>query len=160
MGRRMFSEKQIEKMAKEVAVQEVEELVEGGTLDNAKPIYCHPITIQISATHKARLTMLIFNNSPTEFTLDTLKQWLDNLITLTSNRVRIMCSGACSHTKGPTDAPVQKTLIVSSLDKTTANNYTIAGVDIDGVVNAFTDANWSYIFPEGTSIVDGVNKIN
>ena len=64
--RRMFSEKQI----KELADERVETLVEGGTLDNAKPIYCHPISFtSINGTYtNTRACLLLFNNDSTPFT--------------------------------------------------------------------------------------------
>ena len=44
--RRMFSEKQIE--------TQITSLVEGGTLDNAKPIYCHPIYMFFTTNEGSR----------------------------------------------------------------------------------------------------------
>lgn len=58
----MYSENQLEGLIKEQ--------VEGGTLSNAKPIYCHPISIDIEGedvTNPAHLACLIFDNSNEEY---------------------------------------------------------------------------------------------
>ena len=64
--RRMFSLKQLQ----EIADSEVKSLVEGGTLSNAKPIYCHPIVIeqQDNPNFKLALCMLLFDNNPNSYT--------------------------------------------------------------------------------------------
>ena len=67
----MFSEKQL----KEMAQTETTALVEGGTLDNAKPIYWHTIKFQRGGTGEtssySRLLgyMIVLNNSEDALTL-------------------------------------------------------------------------------------------
>ena len=63
--RRMFSLKQI----KEIADARVEALVEGGTLDNAKPIYWHGLEMLNSgSSNLTYFTCHILNNDPTPIT--------------------------------------------------------------------------------------------
>ena len=69
--RRMYSEKQLE----EIAGAKTTELVEGGTLENAKPVYCHPILFY-NAEAKYRLMMLVMNNDSSAFTLETLFDYI------------------------------------------------------------------------------------
>lgn len=120
-----------------------------------KPIYCHPISISVSSPHQLRLTCLIFNNDPTPFTLTSLKEWFDNLVATTEQRAVLMVSG------GVSTSISNKPLIASSLDKTLANNYAIIGIDVDGSITYFSNADWDVLFPPADStLVDGVNRIN
>ena len=70
--RRMFSKNQIT----QIADQEVTSLVEGGTLENAKPIYQHTITILGNGSNPSggttRLALHIFDNSETAYTKTTI----------------------------------------------------------------------------------------
>ena len=82
--RRMYSLNQLESIAN----ARVKALVEGGTLENAKPIYFHPIRITIAATfggvvYRVNSSICVLNNSPTPFTYATLSKWVyDNTISL------------------------------------------------------------------------------
>ena len=151
MGRRMFSEKQIGEMAKNVADQEVEELVEGGTLDNAKPIYCHPIYLERTVSGKElRVTMLIFNNDATPFTLETFKTYLDDLYNA-NNDARIMASGG---------AVENNNVIIISFIRKYNNIYYITGIKTSGGT-AYGISNSDYnIIMANVTLYDGVNKIN
>ena len=65
--RRMFSEKQI----KDLADARVESLVEGGTLDNAKPIYWHTIKLirsGVEGLSSYLIYLIILNNNPNAMT--------------------------------------------------------------------------------------------
>ena len=66
----------------EESVSQATELVEGGTLDNAKPIYCHPITLQFtSGTYNlTKLIILIFNNSQTALTATTFLSLINSFV--------------------------------------------------------------------------------
>ena len=72
--RRMFSLKQLQ----EIADNEVKSLVEGGTLNNAKPLYYHAIECyQYSGRNLLyQLTFVIIDNSPTLYTWTRFKEWL------------------------------------------------------------------------------------
>ena len=153
--KRMWSKNELKEISKQ--------LIESGLIENAKPIYCHPIVIYIDDVSRTmRVTCLIFNNSATPFTLNTLKTWFDNLVASTNARARIMASGASKYTKATSDEePTEETLIASSIDKTTGNIYTIQGIKLDGTVGAYSDADWQNLFPPLiTTLIDGVNKIN
>ena len=62
--RRMFSEKQV----KEMAQAETTSLVESGELENAKPIYYHPINCYNDAL--GVLSFLILDNQEAAYTSD------------------------------------------------------------------------------------------
>ena len=70
--RRMFSLKQLQ----EIADARINALVEGGTLDNAKPIYCHPLELAKSGTLVG--TALVMNNTSTP--IDTWDKLKDSII--------------------------------------------------------------------------------
>ena len=87
--RRMFSLKQLQ----EIADNRVKALVEGGTLENAKPLYFHPIRFSISGSSGGQSvkvvygSIMIINNDSTA--LDTspkLREYLrDNTIDILCN---------------------------------------------------------------------------
>lgn len=136
----------------------VEALVEGGTLDNAKPIYCHPILIRKSNL-SLMLTCLIFNNSPTEFNLTTFKQWIDDTTnSLPDNAtLRIMISGSF--------VADNKLAIASYFYKLKSNGqYGLGGQCVSENATAgeaFVQSNiFNDVIPSDSSFYDGVNKIN
>ena len=55
--RRMYSEKQID--------SQIKEIIEGGQVDNAKPLYFHPITILhgVGASATMCASIIIINNN-------------------------------------------------------------------------------------------------
>lgn len=135
-------------------------------VENAKPIYCHPITIQGTNVGtfgvNMRVNFLIFNNSPTAFTLATFKTYLDNLLESTGFRAKILASGAMNKTK-LTDASTAETdtLIISSIDKAENGSYAIMGYAVTvASIGNFADADFNKVFPSGLTFTDGVNKIN
>ena len=150
--RRMYSENQLEKLAD----SRVEALVEGGTLDNAKPIYCHPLTIRYD-DGKLILTCLIFNNDATPFTMDTFKQWVDSTANIVSGGIlRVMVSGAFLNTD------TNKLVIASYFYKiNSTGNYGLFGQNTDtSGVGYMQSATFGDLFPVSTALYDGVNKIN
>ena len=150
--RRMYSLEQL----KNVADSRVQALVEGGTLDNAKPIYCHPISIlDTNGAEPKRLTCLIFNNDNTPFTLTSLKKFIDDLAVATTNKGRIMVSGGVK-------VSATNVCIASYITKGGDSVYYITGINaIDGSTSILGDADFNVVFPSGTTTLDdGVNKIN
>lgn len=144
----MFSLKQLQ----EIADARIEALVEGGTLDNAKPIYCHPITIQSTGESLIfRITMLIFNNDSTPFTRTSFKTWLDNLLTELGTTVRVMISGA--YNTG------EKIIIASHLSHESVG-YFVNGINVSDGSQDFVGGEYSTLFPSSVGFVDAVNKIN
>ena len=57
-----------------IAPQAVASAIAGGNVDNAKPLYFHPITIYLANNYS--LTMIIINNDGNAFTKTTLLQYL------------------------------------------------------------------------------------
>ena len=145
-----LGEEEVQKVA-EISAEVVEEMIESGELDNAKPIYCHPITL-LDNDQKVRITCLIFNNSSTAFTIDTFLDWIDALYTQVGAQIRIMASGAYTASSN--------FLIASYLGKVNATTYYLLGVRAsDGTssqLNLTKDEFKDYI----KNLYDGVNKIN
>ena len=133
--RRMYSENQLEGIIKSE--------VESGTLSNAKPIYCHPITIaalteDIGAWY---LTFLIFNNSATPFTKETFVAFVRSL-----DDAIFLCSG---NYRGLQVYSIQKDLV-------NANCVTLNVYDSSTIVAQLDGRD----FNDYTLFSDGVNKIN
>jgi len=144
--RRMFSLKQLQ----EIADNRVKTLVEGGTLENAKPIYFHPIRMQITATFggqvfRANSSLVVLNNSATPFTYATLSKWVyDNNINLIADGPVILGSdnsfaGTLAYWSKNNEESMNMNWIKANGESTTGS---VAGVE----VVAFDDT--------------GVNKIN
>lgn len=128
--------------------------IEGGTIDNAKPIYCHPISIVVTnadASIYARLTCLIFSNSPTEFTAVTFTNWLKELYA-SNNTARLMLSGAVTKS-GST--------IIASYMRWTGSLLEIIGLNSStGLNEAINATTMDGLFSSSYGFYDGVNKIN
>ena len=115
-----------------------------------KPIYCHPIVIT-NASSVLKITMLIFNNSDTAFTLSSLKDWLDEVAG--TGTARIMVSGAF--------VVDSKLVVASNLYKNTADNeYGITGTNTSNAFASLYSASWDVLFPTGTTLYDAVNRVN
>ena len=143
--RRMFSLKQLQ----EIADSEVKSLVEGGTLENAKPVYCHPVELYKTAT--GTLCCLIFNNSSEQIdTWEKLKTAIHNFGGTQYNR--LVCTGSLKDGDG--------NLIIGSeiIEDVSSQSFALYGMQADGTSRletplVITGYNW-------TSLTDGVNKIN
>ena len=121
------------------------------SVENAKPIYCHPITMGYKdASHEFTLTCLIFNNDGTPFTFASFNEWLDALIAQITT-ARIMCSGYV--------IVGGETLPVSYLNYTTDNvGIIVSPGSVSSINDNFTPNQWKALVM--TSFNDGVNKIN
>lgn len=129
----------------------VETLIEGGTLDNAKPIYCHPVNIGYKDDdHEFMVTMLIFNNSETAFTFESFNQWIANLVQEITN-VRILTSGYVI---------ISGTTYPASLlfANATARQLIVSPAGVSSILDSFSIAEWEALTPSYFN--DGVNKIN
>ena len=145
--RRMYSLNQLE----QIANNRVKTLVEGGTLNNAKPIYCHPVNIgYIDESNEFMITMLIFNNDATEFTFETFNAWLSALVNQIA-QARIMASGYIK---------VSGTIYpVSQLYGSDNNRNVICSPNaISGILISYSKAEWEALVPN--VFQDAVNKIN
>ena len=144
--RRMYSEKQIDSQIKEV--------IECGQVDNAKPIYCHPLTIT-NNDRNARLTCLIFNNDPTPFTLSSFVDYIDALFEQVGATVRIMTSGC--YALGETF----DTIVVASYFAKRTGQYFFSGQKADGTgYGEMVFGSKEYLVAYFSEFSDGVNKIN
>ena len=146
--RRMYSENQL----KQLADSRVEALVEGGTLDNAKPIYCHPITIDNddgTAANPGHLALLIFDNSSEEYnTYEKLVAKLNSIFTVNAKAV-FPITGALYYTSGSALHVAQKIAKPS----TVITVFTVRPNGTQGYFGLFD-------YFGGATIYDGVNKIN
>ena len=151
--RRMFSLEQL----KGIADSRVKSLVEGGTLENAKPIYFHPISIiKRTGDIQYNLGFTILNNTPTAFTFTTFKQFIDNLYTQIGGVVRMICTGYYDNG----DSDDRKSGAVSVLAKVTESNIQLLLGDRNSNSNYISVSTWADLFGEPAEFTDGVNKIN
>ena len=149
--KRMHTDREIRSMADESAKIRIE----AGQTENAKPIYCHPISLVSKAdfTKVYRLTALIFNNSATPFTLATFKAFLDDLYSELGETCRILMSGCYKR--------ADSSIIIASYLSVTENDYALIGLTSSGNINSETNSDFYELFPEAyTNFYDGVNKIN
>lgn len=129
------------------------DVIESGEVENAKPIYCHPLTMQFKVdTAEYQLTCLIFNNSSSKFTWDTFKQWLNELNTSVPDG-RIMMSGTIYDNGVYYPASY---LYTSSTQKLVITMGAVTGYTSSKTF--ILTSSWASINPDG--FADGVNKIN
>ena len=130
----------------------IKEIVEGGSVDNIKPIYCHPL--EIFKANVGILTALVFDNSidPID-TWDKLKTKINNFLSGSGVR-RLVTSGSW---KVDTD-----TIICGEIATNAAgDSFFAVGFDTAGVYHGISGAGAVNLTSEtGISVVDGVNKIN
>lgn len=133
---------------------QAKELIESGEVDNAKPIYCHPIQLVSNVVGKwYRLTFLVFNNDSTPFTYDTFKQWLFNLYAEIGETISIVSSGSFHAT----------------LDSQNDGEYSVANriytndgetIKVSGGSIVTDRVNIIDVTAGADNLIDGVNKIN
>ena len=138
--RRMFSLEQL----KGIADSRVQALVEGGTLENAKPIYYHGVDLY-DDTLKQSIQLHILNNSSEPInSVAKIKAWAESI----TGQVNIQCSGIVY----VSDA-YQVPFIIIKFDN---NTYQYAYGTNSGVKLATpTDFN-----DETYRVTDALNKIN
>lgn len=133
--------------------QVVGDAIANGDVDNAKPIYCHPIAFghKVDNDNHFAITMLIFNNQADAFTFTTFKAWLSSLISLISN-VRLLTSGyvTINGTRYPADYLFANESSVQIVAEPQAINESVKLLDLWTI--------WTTMTP--IQFVDGVNKIN
>ena len=131
--RRMFSLRQLEEISKKV--------IESGLVENAKPIYSH--TVIFNTNDKVRFCSCILNNSETEFTKDSLWEYI-----FSSENIRLLITGSIYDTNAPAG-----TVVLSDLRHDASNVY-IVGLKA-GTTNTITITK-----EDITAVVDNVFKIN
>ena len=153
--RRMYSLKQLE----EIANARVKSLVEGGTLDNAKPLYYHPLALFCRGTGDETpfaLSFTILNNSPTPFTTLTFIQWvkdlLDSIIESGGGHVNLNTDGGYGNIVSCAYIYVGKA----------GDEYQCipVGFDKNGDYAEGTPTSIDELFDGIDGFTDGVNKIN
>ena len=126
----------------------IKDLVEGGTMNNAKPIYCHPVYVCITKTANRILTFtcLIFNNDSTAFTKASFYEWLSQFFTNYPS-ASIMASGYMN-------------LLPASRIKYYASNIALETINSGATNNDYWSITLGDMTDETTVFNDGVNKIN
>lgn len=124
--------------------------IEGGTLENAKPLYFHPITIVLAGQYA--ITMIIINNQSEAFTKTTLIQYLSAETT----RGRYMLNGSY-YTSGEDGFYLSPSYVIYR-----NNDLYLYGIDSNGVThsNAVNQIYFSNVLNNATTFEDEVNKIN
>ena len=129
------------------------DLIEGGTIENAKPLYFHPIFIQkISGSLQYAISFIILNNDETPFTFATFKQFIDALYAQIGSVVRFVCSGGWTNGNDVVCS-------MSIFAKVSDSSYIVVGTTTTGTKVEKIDS-WANLLDEPTQFVDGVNKIN
>ena len=144
--RRMFSLEQL----KGIADSRVQALVEGGTLENAKPIYYHPIYCVIGIEgvyNKLVFQCAILDNNPTAYTNASL---FTKIKSLTHAGAIINING---YYKDVNDVYNDVMVIYEEAGVNTIDYFN---------PNATNSFNFDTLLENATdiSVVDGVNKIN
>lgn len=116
---------------------------------NAKPIYCHPISL-LGSSNNVRFTCLIFNNSETPFTIDSFVSYIEALYAIVGDTIRIMISG------GYVD---NGNTIIATYLGLSSSSFVIVGLDTSGIAQTknYSKEDFIALFD---ALYDGVNKIN
>ena len=139
--RRMWSKNQLENQSKRAAA----EVIESGLVENAKPIYCHPVYITL--TGYCDIMFLLFDNNATAYTRETIKSKVHELLDIAD--AKIMCSGNVVSNG--------EYYCVNFLFKYSGTYVIYANNDSAIILNENFD---SLIDNISTVVADGVNKIN
>lgn len=170
--KRMWSKNELKNIGSQQARDEIQEVIptpsvaESGKViqvgadgkyglapvEGATALYCHPIQIERveDNVQTAELTMLIFNNSPTQFTKTTFLDWLDNLFSTVGSTIRIMASGGWKSNNS--------LLVASYIGKYSADSYYLMGMTTSGIANIETLSR-AQMEDFISSITDGVNQL-
>ena len=125
--------------------------IEAGTIENAKPIYVHPLDIR---GDDFSICCFVFNNDPEPLTKDSFVDWMDSLFEVVGDAIRVLASGGCN-----AGGSVYPAIFVIRRASTDPNLFGINFRTESGNANInFTD---SATFKAGITVFnDGVNKIN
>ena len=141
--RKMYTEEEIKDV--------VNYAVEKGLINNAKPIFCHPITIdkEVESSDIVHISFLIFDNSNEEYnTYDKLRAKLLSIFALNPSAV-FPCTGAIYYISGAS------ILIAQKIELYETDIIRIRAVRPNGTLGYFN------LLSFNTAIYfDGVNKIN
>ena len=142
--RRMFSLNQLQEISKQV--------IKSGLVENAKPIYCHPITLtnSLSTSLTGRFNALVFNNDDTPLTKESLITLLKS-----SASFRLILTGGCNDI-------INSKIVIASHAYFNGSMIFVMGIDIAGnIVGVSENINFEdFINDTNTGLADNVNKIN
>lgn len=138
--RRMYSQNQLETQIKSV--------IESGQVDNAKPLYFHPIAIGLTGSYY--LTMIIINNDATAFT----RQTLTALLKADSGRYLVNGNYFVSGDDGYYLSPAYA--------QHNQGNLYLVGIDSKGSAHtsSVNAINFENMIANSGTFEDAVNKIN
>lgn len=150
--KRMWTERDIRSKAS----NEAKKLIELGQTSNAKPIYCHPVTLadnSVGSSQTSKIGCLIFNNDATPFTLATFIDYLDELYTQVGGTIRIITTG------GFTDSS-NNVAIAAYMGKVSPTSYYLSGLKNNGAGEVYMTFTKEQLTAYINYFYDGVNKIN
>ena len=150
--KRMWTDREVRSMADESAKIRIE----AGLTENAKPIYCHPVTLadnSVGSSQSSKLGCLIFNNSPTPFTLATFIDYIDELYTKVGGTVRIITTGGFTDNNN-------NVAIAAYIGKVGSNSYYLSGLKNTGEGEVYMTFSKEQLLAYINYFYDGVNKIN
>ena len=126
--------------------QDVLDAIAGGTLENAKPIYFHPVVVYKSGEYN--LILCVINNSETEFTRSTLISYIKSI-----PNARFIVNGSFIN---------DTEYVVSCYTRTYNNVIYLIGLGATGDQHSETinTINFETLVTNSVSFYDGVNKIN
>lgn len=142
--KRMWSLKQL----RDIGSQQAKEVIESGEIDNAKPIYCHPVYASFSRDSSVFITFtcLIFNNDETPFTKESFYDYVLALLTEYPD-ASIMASGF-------------KNLLPISRIQKQSTSLAVQSPNAGGTANDYWTFTKSSFIDEATEFYDGVNPLN
>lgn len=139
--RKMYSENQVGLIAKNV--------IKSGNVDNAKPVYIHPIVIvdTSAATRGVNVALFIFNNDPTPFTTwESLRDYIINIHTTEHITARILTTGSF--------IKENKLFVACHIYSNDSDICRLEGMKDNGSTEYIS------LYEMNLSVYDGVNKIN
>lgn len=145
--RKMYSLEQLKNLIESGATAKAIEVIESGLVDNAKPIYIHPIVL-LSSTSHVSLSLFIFDNSDEPYdTWTKIKAKMKSIADAIEDTARFPSIGSAIKEGTP--------FTLRNIDASTSGTFTVYGMDDSGnsvymnITNMTTDV-----------CFDGVNKIN
>lgn len=128
-------------------VEGLSELFETGEVENAKPIYCHPITMYLNSENaKYLVSCMILSPKSTAYTKDELKDLVRNFTG------RLLCTGSYQNS---TVGYVAVTCVNSRED-----GLWLIGWNTSGTYIGEGNINFAHVIDYSTSFTDDINKIN
>ena len=124
----------------------IKNIIESGEVDNAKPIYCHPIVLYNAGDQVWMISCLIFNQKAEAFTKETLITYLK---TFTG---RLVVTGSY-------DSASTGFVVVSSVNNRNDGIWLLGWTPSDSYISEGI-VNFETVITNSSSFNDAVNKIN